>query len=77
MSLGRRSRVGPAMIRPFFFFDGHNTNVIFESGSFRSYSCSVTIGLGRFGPISKVSRFGPTGAGRFGPVLKMGHFGPI
>ena len=25
-------------------------------------------GLGLFGPISEVSRFGPVGAGRFGPV---------
>ena len=34
-------------------------------------------GPGRFGPISGVSRFGPTGAGRFGPISKEGRFGPF
>ena len=34
-------------------------------------------GLGRFGAISGVSRFGPTWAGRFGPISKVGRFGPI
>ena len=29
------------------------------------------------GPISGVSRFGPTEAGRFGPLSKVGSFGPI
>ena len=32
---------------------------------------------GRFGSISGVSCFGPTGAGCFGPISKVGHFGPI
>ena len=38
---------------------------------------SCCFGSGHFGPISGMSRFGPTGAGRFGPVSQMGHFGPI
>ena len=29
---------------------------------------SGRFGLGRFGPISGVSRFGPVGAGRLGPI---------
>ena len=37
----------------------------------------IPVRSGRFGPISEVSRFGPTGMGRFGPILKMGRFGPI
>ena len=38
---------------------------------------SGRFGPGRFGPISGVSRFGPTGAGRFGPISKEGRFGPF
>ena len=38
---------------------------------------SGRFGPGRLGPISGVSRFGPTGAGRFGPISKEGRFGPI
>ena len=37
----------------------------------------IPVRSGRFGPISGVSRFGPTGAGRFGLVSKVGRFGPI
>ena len=37
----------------------------------------IPVRSGRFGPISGVSCFGPTGAGRFGLVSKVGHFGPI
>ena len=45
------------------------------NGSFRSYSSSDPglfrpgrFGLGRFGPISGVARFGPILAGLFGPL---------
>ena len=50
------------------------------NGSFRSYSRSDPgsfgpipfrsgrFGMGRFGPISRVGRFGPILAGRFGPL---------
>ena len=49
-----------------------------ESGSFRSYSCSVRSSrLGRFGPNFRVSRFGPIGVGSFRPISKVGRFGPI
>ena len=33
--------------------------------------------LGRFGPNSGVSHFGPIGVGRFVSIWKVGHFGPI
>ena len=37
----------------------------------------IPVRSGRFGPISGMSHFGPTGADRFGPVSKMGRFSPI
>ena len=37
----------------------------------------IPVRSGHFGPISGVSRFGPTGAARFGPVSKVGRFSPI
>ena len=37
----------------------------------------IPVRSGRFGPISGLSRFGPTGVGRFGPISKVGRFGPI
>ena len=57
-------RFGPFPVRT----PGRFGPIPFRSGRF---------GLGRFGPISGVSRFSPTGAGRFGPISKEGHFGPI
>ena len=38
---------------------------------------SGRFGLGRFGPISEASHFGPVGAGRFGPISLVGRFGSI
>ena len=37
----------------------------------------IPVWSGHFGPISEVSRFGPTGMGRFDPISKVGRFGPI
>ena len=48
-------RFGPIPVRT----PGRFGPIPFRSGRF---------GLGRFGPISGVGRFGPTGAGRFGPL---------
>ena len=48
-------RFGPIPVRT----PGHFGPIPFRSGRF---------GLGRFGPISGVGRFGPTLAGRFGPL---------
>ena len=62
--LGRATgRFGPIPVRT----PGRFGPIPFRSGRF---------GLGRFGPILEVGRFGPVLVGRFGPVL-VGRFGPL
>ena len=61
MFLGVTGRFGPIPVRTL----GRFGPIPFRSGRF---------GLGRFGPISRVGRFGPILAGCFGPLYFINFF---
>ena len=63
----------PWDIVPSYEISRQNTAVYMNPGRFGP----ISVRSGRFGSISRVSRFGPCGVGPFGPLSKVGCFGPI